>query len=137
MDRGVGNRSTTTVGPPYVNIGFGATQPNAPSSETRIRTKDGSVVIPYLVNAFRAKGKRKTKEQERNDEGIRRHLKQVTDALHPVLSGAVWKSTSVPGALSRRRRGRPGSVERWGMDTATPSRRHRVDGVEDERAVKF
>ncbi|CAH0374929.1 unnamed protein product [Pelagomonas calceolata] len=55
------------------------------------------------------------------------------DESHPV-----WKSTSVSGA-----RGRPGSVELRGTGIATPSSRHRVDGVEvdakiqRERAVKF
>ena len=45
--------------------------------------------------------------------------------------------------ISRRRCGRAGSVERWGTDTATPSSRRRVDGVEvdaaiqDERAVNL
>ena len=45
--------------------------------------------------------------------------------------------------ISRRRRGRAGSVERRGTGIATPSSRRRVDGVEDdaaiqhERAVKF
>ena len=53
-------------------------------------------------------------------------------------STPVWKSTSVSGA-----RGRPGSVELRGTGIATPSSRHRVDGVEvdakiqRERAVKF
>ena len=51
------------------------------------------------------------------------------------LSTPVWKSTSVSGA--------PGSVERRGTGIATPSSRHRVDGVEvdatiqHEGAVKF
>ena len=54
----------------------------------------------------------------------------------------VWKSTSASGA-SRRRRGRPGSVERRVTGIVTLSSRRRVDGVEDdaknlhERAVKF
>ena len=57
----------------------------------------------------------------------------------PDTSPAVWKSTSA----TRRRRGRPGSVERRGTGITTPSSRRRVDGVEDdamiqhERAVKF
>ena len=67
------------------------------------------------------------------------------------MSTTVWKSTSVSGApdnssrrfFSRRRRGRPGSVERRGTGIATPSSRYHEDGVEDdamiqdERAVKF
>ncbi len=51
----------------------------------------------------------------------------------------VWKSTSASGAptilhqvISRRRRGRAGSVERRGTGIATPSSRRRVDGVEDD-----
>ena len=36
---------------------------------------------------------------------------------------------------SRRWRGRPGSVERRGTGMATPSSRHRVDGVEDDLSL--
>ena len=53
-------------------------------------------------------------------------------------SWAAWESTRASGA-----RCRAGSVERRGTDTATPSSRRRVDGVEEdatiqhERAVKL
>ena len=61
---------------------------------------------------------------------------------YPARSGSsvppVWKSTSVSGAL-----GHPVSLERRGTGIATPSSRHRVDGVvvdatiQHERAVTF
>ena len=65
-----------------------------------------------------------------------------TGTEEPCLS--VWKSTSASGApdnpspshFSAMTRP-PGSVEQQGTATATPSSRRRVDGVEDESAVKF
>ena len=74
---------------------------------------------------------RSSRDRARSGGGVRDRRK-----VQPV-----WKSTGVSGAptilhevISRRWRGRAGSVERWGTDTATPSSRRRVDGVE---VVKF
>ena len=47
----------------------------------------------------------------------------------------VWKSTRVSGA-SRRRRGRPGLVERRGIGIASPSSRRRVDGVQVDATIQ-
>ena len=96
-----------------------------------------------------------TVQDDDPDDGGRRQVKlrweadplwlETLEPLADVLpednldaSRPVWKSTSVSGA-----RGRPGSVELRGTGIATPSSRHRVDGVEvdakiqRERAVKF
>mgnify|MGYP001196232115 CR=1 FL=1 len=54
-------------------------------------------------------------------------------AKHGLSYDPAWKSTS---AISRRWRGRPGSVERRGTSTTTPSSRRRVDGVEDDATIQ-
>ena len=96
------------------------------------RARTTSCTRPRAAGTFLAPASRRSESTARADH----HLcgNQPVCRVHPTILHEV---------ISRRRRVRPGSVERRRTGIATPSSRRRVDGVEDdammqhERAVKF